>query len=102
MRNLRNARQLGDFVIVAAHIHQSQSTLEMQHLSTRPPAFYIELAHRAIDTGADAFVGSGIQTLRGIEIYRGKPIFYGLGEVSHLRLIRHRRMVVTTLAAQAL
>ena len=45
-----------------------------------PPAFYVDLAHQAIDTGADIFVGHGVQTLRGIEIYRGKPIFYGLGE----------------------
>lgn len=80
LRNIRNARQLGDFVIAAAHIHQSQSVLETQHLSTRPPAFYVELAHRAIDAGADAFLGTGVQTLRGIEIYNGKPIFYGLGE----------------------
>lgn len=80
LRSIRNARQLGDFVIAAAHIHQSQSVVEMQHLSTRPPAFYVELAHRAIDAGADAFVGTGVQTLRGIEIYQGKPIFYGLGE----------------------
>ncbi len=80
VRNIHNARQLGDFVIAAAHIHQSQSILESQHLSTRPPAFYVDLAHRAIDAGADAFLGTGVQTLRGIEIYKGKPIFYGLGE----------------------
>ena len=80
LRNIRNARQYGDFVIAGAHIHQSQSVMEFQHLSTRPPDFYIELAHRAIDAGADVFVGTGVQTLRGIEIYNGKPIFYGLGE----------------------
>lgn len=80
LMNIRNARQLGDFVIAAAHIHQSRSIIETQHLSTRPPAFYIELAHQAIDAGADVFVGTGVQTLRGIEIYNGKPIFYGLGE----------------------
>ena len=80
LRNIRNARQLSDFVVAAAHIHQSRSILETQHLSTRPPAFYRNLAHRAIDAGADAFVGTGVQTLRGIEIYNGKPIFYGLGE----------------------
>ena len=80
LRSIRNARQLGDFVIAAAHIHQSQSVVETQHLSTRPPAFYVELAHQAIDAGADAFIGTGVQTLRGIEIYDGKPIFYGLGE----------------------
>ncbi len=80
LRNIRNARQYGDVVIAAAHIHQSQSVVERQHLSTRPPEFYVELAHRSIDAGADVFVGSGVQTLRGIEIYNGKPIFYGLGE----------------------
>ena len=80
LRNIRNARQLGDFVIAAAHIHQSRSIVETQHLSTRPPAFYEELARKAIDAGADAVVGTGVQTLRGIEIYNGKPIFYGLGE----------------------
>ena len=80
LRNIRNARQLVDFVIAAAHIHQSRSIVETQHLSTRPPAFYEELARKAIDAGADAFVGTGVQTLRGIEIYNGKPIFYGLGE----------------------
>ena len=80
MRSIRNARQLGDFVIAAAHIHQSRSVMETQHLSTRPPEFYMDLAHQAIEAGADAFVGTGVQTLRGIEIYEGKPIFYGLGE----------------------
>ena len=80
LRSIRNARQLGDFVIAAAHIHQSQSVVEFQQLSTRPPQFYVDLAHQAIDAGADAFVGTGVQTLRGIEIYEGKPIFYGLGE----------------------
>ena len=80
LRNIKNAGQFGDFVVAAAHIHQSRSILETQHLSTRPPAFYVELAHQAIDAGADVFVGTGVQTLRGVEIYNGKPIFYGLGE----------------------
>ena len=48
--------------------------------STRPPDFYVELAHAAIDAGADVWVGHGVHTLRGIEIYQGKPIFYGMGE----------------------
>jgi poly-gamma-glutamate capsule biosynthesis protein CapA/YwtB (metallophosphatase superfamily) len=80
LRSIRNARQYADYVVATAHIHQNQSVLEQQHLSTMPPAFYVDLAHQAIDTGADVFVGHGVQTLRGIEIYNGKPIFYGLGE----------------------
>jgi len=80
LRNIRNARQFADLVIAAAHSHQSRSVMEQQHLSTRPPDFYVELAHQAIDAGADAFVGTGVQLLRGIEIYNDKPVFYGLGE----------------------
>lgn len=38
------------------------------------------LAKEAIDAGADAFLGSRVHVLRGIEIYKGRPIFYGLGE----------------------
>ena len=80
LRSIRNAKQYADFVVATMHAHQSQSVLERMHLSTRPPDFYVDLAHQAIDSGADAFVGHGVQTLRGVEIYNGKPIFYGLGE----------------------
>ena len=31
-----------------------------------------------IDAGADVVVGHGPHVLRGIEIYKGKPIFYSL------------------------
>ena len=44
------------------------------------PDFLIDFAHKTIDNGADAFVGHGPHVVRGIEIYKGKPIFYGLGE----------------------
>lgn len=37
------------------------------------------IAHHAIDRGADLVVGHHHHALRGIEWYRGKPIFYGLG-----------------------
>jgi poly-gamma-glutamate synthesis protein (capsule biosynthesis protein) len=80
LRSIRNAKQYSDFVIATIHAHQSQSVVERFHLSTRPPKFYVDLAHQAIDVGADAWVGHGVHTLRGVEIYRGKPIFYGLGE----------------------
>lgn len=36
-------------------------------------------AHQVIDAGADAYIGHGPQVIRGIEIYKGKPIFYSLG-----------------------
>lgn len=43
------------------------------------PAWQVDLAHRCIDAGAIAFVGHGAPVLQGIEVYRGRPAFYGLG-----------------------
>ena len=80
LRSVRNGKFYSDFAIATIHAHQSQSVMERFHSSTQPPAFYVELAHQAIDNGADIWVGHGVHTLRGLEIYNGKPIFYGLGE----------------------
>jgi hypothetical protein len=41
----------------------------------------IRVAHRAIDFGADLVAGHHHHLLRGIEWYRGRPIFYGLGHL---------------------
>lgn len=38
-----------------------------------------EVAYAAIDAGADLILGHHAHILKGIEIYKGKPIFYGLG-----------------------
>src|SRR5690606_1363277 len=37
------------------------------------------VAHAAIDAGADIVVGHHAHIVRGIEIYRERPIFHGLG-----------------------
>ncbi len=37
------------------------------------------LAHLAIDAGADLVISHHAHIVRGIEFYRGKPIFHGLG-----------------------
>ena len=80
IRSVRNAASYSDFTIATIHAHQSQSVLERFHSSTKPPAFLVDLAHQTIDQGAHAFVGHGPHILRGIEIYKGRPIFYGMGE----------------------
>ena len=41
-----------------------------------------EIAHRAIDAGADLVVGHGPHYSLPIEVYKDKPIFYGLGSFS--------------------
>jgi poly-gamma-glutamate synthesis protein (capsule biosynthesis protein) len=47
----------------------------------RPAAFIQPLFHEAVDAGADAVVRTGPHAVNGVEIYNGKPIFYGLGSL---------------------
>jgi Bacterial capsule synthesis protein PGA_cap len=42
-------------------------------------AYEKQVAHAAVDAGADVVIGHHAHLLRGIEMYRGKPIFHGLG-----------------------
>jgi poly-gamma-glutamate synthesis protein (capsule biosynthesis protein) len=48
-------------------------------LSTTPRKAEIDLARKLIDAGADIIMGHHPHVLQGIEIYKGKPIFYSLG-----------------------
>jgi poly-gamma-glutamate capsule biosynthesis protein CapA/YwtB (metallophosphatase superfamily) len=41
-----------------------------------------EIAHRAIDSGADLVIGHGPHYSLPVEVYKGRPIFYGLGSFS--------------------
>jgi poly-gamma-glutamate synthesis protein (capsule biosynthesis protein) len=38
-----------------------------------------EIAHAAIDAGVDIVIGHHPHLLKGVEIYKGKPVFYSLG-----------------------
>jgi poly-gamma-glutamate capsule biosynthesis protein CapA/YwtB (metallophosphatase superfamily) len=44
--------------------------------------YMTEIAHRAIDAGADLVVGHGPHYSLPVEVYKGVPIFYGLGSFS--------------------
>ncbi|MDP2320558.1 MAG: CapA family protein [Acidobacteriota bacterium] len=71
-RVVRSAAALADIVIVSLHCHESGANRSV-------PADFIPVFARAvIDAGADVFVGHGPHVLRGIEIYKGKPILYSL------------------------
>lgn len=72
---IRQARFQSDVVLVALHAHQLEGTSK-----ENPAAFMVEFAHEAIDNGADAVIGHGPHLLRPMEIYKGKPIFYSLGD----------------------
>ena len=45
-------------------------------------AYMREIGHAAIDAGADLVIGHGPHYSLPVEVYRGKPIFYGLGSFS--------------------
>lgn len=73
LRSIRQAKQTADFAIAAMHTH------EPGNYSAEPPDFMQIFAREAVENGADAVVGHGPHQLRGIEIYKRKPIFYSLG-----------------------
>lgn len=83
--SVRVGKQLADFLVVAIHCHQNSFAFQAYSQDHNTPNFLIELAHQAIDNGADAFVGHGVHNLRGVEIYKGKPIFYGVSSFFYHR-----------------
>ncbi len=44
--------------------------------------YMTEIAHAAVDAGADIVIGHGPHYSLPVEIYRGKPVYYGLGSFS--------------------
>ncbi len=73
LREIRNATDQADYVVVNSHSH------EPGNASVTPPDWMVEFAHACIDEGATTFVIHGPHQLRGIEIYKGRPVFYSLG-----------------------
>lgn len=48
-------------------------------LGREPLQYMTDIAHAAIDAGADVVMGHGPHYVLPVEIYKGRPIFYGLG-----------------------
>ncbi len=72
---IREARFMADYVVISFHTHE---LLGGDKEAVDPLS--IEFNHRCIDAGADAVIGNGPHLLRPMEIYKGKPIFYCLGD----------------------
>jgi poly-gamma-glutamate capsule biosynthesis protein CapA/YwtB (metallophosphatase superfamily) len=70
--DLRELRTQADIVVASHHWGLFEDVLDYQ----------VEIAHAAIDVGADVVMGHGPHYACAIEMYRGKPIFYGLGSFS--------------------
>ncbi len=73
LREIRNAAQLADFVVVTSHSHEQGADADS------PPEWLRTFIKKCIDAGATTYVIHGPHLLRGIEVYKGRPIFYSLG-----------------------
>lgn len=79
------AQMHADYIIVSVHSH------EVGGVSKETPAEFLEIfSHECIDAGAHAVIGHGPHLIRPLEIYKGYPIFYSLGD-----FMLHNESVVT-------
>ena len=69
--SFRRAREEGATVLASFHMGRMHST-ELQQ-------YQIEIAHAAVDAGAEMVFAHHPHTLLGIEMYKEKPIFYSIG-----------------------
>jgi poly-gamma-glutamate synthesis protein (capsule biosynthesis protein) len=85
LRWLGDARRQADWVMFSLHYHEfggkSLKAAKTRTEIAEPADFVVNVAHRAIDAGADIFVGHGSHIPLGIEIYKGKPILYSVGNM---------------------
>jgi poly-gamma-glutamate capsule biosynthesis protein CapA/YwtB (metallophosphatase superfamily) len=65
-------RHEADIVVVSCHWGLGREVL----------GYMTEIARAAIDAGADVVIGHGPHHFLPVEMYRGKPVFYGLGSFS--------------------
>jgi hypothetical protein len=71
------AKRHNDVLLVSLHNHDVSHHRAYGVQDHTPPNDEI-MFHRAVDAGADIVLGTGPHVLRGIEIYKGKPIFYSI------------------------
>ncbi|WKN44997.1 CapA family protein [Tunicatimonas pelagia] len=83
--DIEKLRKQADVVIVSYHWGVSDTK--------KPVSYQTDIAQAVIDAGADVVFGHGPHRYQKIEIYRGKPIFYSLGQAvfDDIRDNRHRR-----------
>jgi poly-gamma-glutamate synthesis protein (capsule biosynthesis protein) len=85
LQSIRYAAQHAALVIVYQHNHvfanHSFSTIFTEGMQERlaPNDWLRKWTHAEVDAGADIVVMHGAPLLHGVEIYRGRPIFYDLG-----------------------
>ena len=71
VEDVERLRRRVDLVVVMPHWGK-------EYVATPEPG-QVDLAHAAVDAGADLVIGGHAHWPKGIEVYEGKPIFYGVG-----------------------
>lgn len=71
-RQIADLRRRVDVVVVAMH-------KGVGHVPAVLADYEVPLARAAVDAGADLVVAHHAHIMRGVELYRGVPIFHGLG-----------------------
>lgn len=69
-----NARRQADYTIVSIHSHEMKDGRK-----DLPADFLREFARGCIDEGAHAVIGHGPHIIRGVELYKKRPILYSMG-----------------------
>ncbi len=69
--DVEGLRRVVDLVVVMPHWGK-------EYTATPEPG-QVDLAHAAVEAGADLVIGGHAHWPKGMEVYRGKPIFYGVG-----------------------
>jgi poly-gamma-glutamate synthesis protein (capsule biosynthesis protein) len=70
--DIASLRPHADIVVASCHWGVNREILQ----------YMTEIGHAAIDAGADIVIGHGPHYSLPIEVYKGRPIFYGLGSFS--------------------
>jgi len=78
---VRNAKEIADFVAFHMHSHLNRYSFQKYSHDNYPADFMRPFIHKLIDNGLDMYFGSGNHSMQGIEIYKGRPIFYNQGNM---------------------
>ena len=71
------ARKAADYVVLA--LHWGVPPFWRSRFQDGLADYQLEVGHALIEAGVDVIVGHHPHSLQAVEIYRGKPIFYSLG-----------------------
>ena len=75
LSDVKRAKSEYDHVVMLVHCHDIGKTKHEE-----VPDYLEEFCHAVIDEGVCAVIGAGTHQLRPLEIYKGAPIFYSLGD----------------------